>query len=301
MSASKGQIHVGVAGWSYPDWEGFVYPRRLKDPLSYLAPYLDMIEINSTFYRPPSARHAESWAAKTAALPDFFFSAKLHRDVTHEHVIVDEMVRAFRDGLQPLVDADKLRHLLAQFRYDFADAPPNRDHLSRIRERFGGIAPVVLELRHKSWQSPEGVGFLRSLGVTVANLDYPLGRDSFGPEDCVVGETGYFRLHGRNAAAWFDQKAGRDQTYNYYYGSGERKELVDRALRLAVAYRALTIVANNHYEGKEVANALQIKAAVQGTKVRVPPDLLRRYSELKAIAVAGSVCANEQTEFTGLN
>jgi hypothetical protein len=46
----------------------------------------------------------------------------------------------------------------------------------------------------------------------------------------------------------------------------------------------LTIVANNHYEGKEVANALQIKASLVGKKVPVPPALLNRYPDLKAIA-----------------
>ena len=54
-------IRVGVAGWDYPDWEGPVYPpgsgRRL-DRLGYLARYVDVIEINSTFYRPVPARIA---------------------------------------------------------------------------------------------------------------------------------------------------------------------------------------------------------------------------------------------------
>lgn len=77
-------ISVGVAGWSYPDWDGYVYPRREKDKLRFVAGYLDMIEINSTFYRPPDARTSESWLKRTADLPDFFFSAKLHRDMTHE-------------------------------------------------------------------------------------------------------------------------------------------------------------------------------------------------------------------------
>ena len=53
-------IRIGPAGWSYPDWEGQVYPKpkpRGFDPLRYLAQYFDTIEINSTFYRIPSTHH----------------------------------------------------------------------------------------------------------------------------------------------------------------------------------------------------------------------------------------------------
>jgi hypothetical protein len=44
-------IRIGPAGWSYPDWEGPVYPKpkpRGFDPLVYLAQSFDTIEINST-------------------------------------------------------------------------------------------------------------------------------------------------------------------------------------------------------------------------------------------------------------
>ena len=69
MTDSADNIAVGVAGWSYPDWEGYVYPACDKDKLACVAPYLDMIEINSTFYRPPDARTVASWVERTADLP----------------------------------------------------------------------------------------------------------------------------------------------------------------------------------------------------------------------------------------
>ena len=283
MSATA-KIGVGVAGWSYPDWEGFVYTGKVADKLRFVAGYVDVIEINSTFYRPPDARSAESWVRRTADLPDFYFTAKLHQEITHEGRIEDAMARAFRDGFAPMAGVGRLKHLLAQFRYDFADTESARGHLEGIRDRFGGVAPLVFELRHVSWQAPEAMSFLSSLGVTVANLDYPTTTNSFSLQECLVGRDGYLRLHGRNAAAWFDKKAGRDQTYNYLYSRGELEGIRDRAIALAKSFRSLTIVANNHYEGKEVANALQLKALLLGCKVKVPPGLLARYSELKEVA-----------------
>lgn len=278
------RIRVGIAGWSYPDWEGYVYGRGVKDKLRFIAGYVDMIEINSTFYRPPAERNSESWLRQTADLPDFYFTAKLHQEITHERVLGDDMVQSFRKGLAPLAAAGRLKHLLAQFRWDFADQPETRQHLSAIREKFHDMPPLVLELRHASWQSPQALEFLEGLCVTVANLDYPLAKNSFSLQECRVGRDGYLRLHGRNAEKWFDKKAGRDETYNYCYSAGEIEGIKDRALSLAKTYRMLTIVANNHYEGKEVANALQLKASLSGRKVKVPPALLGRYPDLKAIA-----------------
>ncbi|MFH0953585.1 MAG: DUF72 domain-containing protein [Verrucomicrobiota bacterium] len=284
MNALADNIRVGVAGWSYPDWEGFVYTGRIRDKLQFLAGYVDLIEINSTFYRPPDAKNADSWVRRTDEFPGFYFTAKLHQEVTHQGLIEPAMVRAFHDGLDPMVRAGKLRHLLAQFRYDFADHSETRTHLAAVRKNFGDLTNLVLELRHISWQAPQALEFLQSLGVTVANLDYPTAKNSFNLEECRVGERGYLRLHGRNAAAWFDKAAGRDQTYNYLYSRKELEHVRDRAIRLAHSFRDLTIVANNHYEGKEVANALQLKSMITGQKVRVPPGLVARYPELKEIA-----------------
>jgi uncharacterized protein YecE (DUF72 family) len=284
MTELADKIRVGIAGWSYPDWEGCVYEGRVKDRLRFVAGYVDMVEINSTFYRPPEAKNSESWLRQTADLPDFYFTAKLHQEITHEGVLSDDMVSAFHKGFGPLAGAGRLKHLLAQFRWDFADSPETRKHLSLIREKFRDMPELVLELRHASWQSPPALEFLEGLGVTVANLDYPLAKNSFSLQECRIGRNGYLRLHGRNAKAWFDKKAGRDETYNYYYSGREIDGIKDRALSLVKTYRSLTIVANNHYEGKEVANALLMKASISGKKVPVPPALVNRYPELKAIA-----------------
>ena len=144
------------------------------------------------------------------------------------------------------------------------------------------MLPIVQE---RPWQSPESLAFLSDLGVTVANIDYPLGRNSFNLDQCLVGREGYLRLHGRNAEAWFDKQAGRDETYDYLYSKGELKGICERALKLARSFKSLTIVANNHYGGKEVVNALQIKNRLTGRKVKAPPALVEKYPDLAEIAL----------------
>lgn len=65
-------IHFGIAGWSYADWNGIVYPRKKIDQLAYVSRFVDCIEINSMFYRPPISRRTRSWQQRTETREDFF-------------------------------------------------------------------------------------------------------------------------------------------------------------------------------------------------------------------------------------
>lgn len=280
----NGSLSIGVAGWSYPDWQGIVYPHGVKDPLHYLCKFVDCIEINSTFYRPPEAKHCTSWLYRTKHKKNFFFTAKLHKDFTHEGLLEPDMIRQFHHGFEPFLEAGKLRHLLIQFRYDFNDTPDHREHLEKLVKHFAGDYHPVVEIRHKSWEKPDALDFLNGLGVTVANLDYPVGVDSFNLRNCAVGNTGYFRLHGRNAEKWFT-KAGRDETYDYYYNTEELADIQSRVRELLSLYPSVVVITNNHYQGSEVANALELKAALTGQKVLIPEDLMLRYPRLEEIAV----------------
>jgi len=277
-------IYIGIAGWSYPDWRGIVYTKPKIDQLEYVSKFVDCIEINSTFYRPPFERTTKLWLERTSKRPDFFFTAKLHRDFTHEGKIDAEIVKHFHKGFEPFLEAGKLKHLLVQFRYDFADNAANRRHLSKIVDNFSDAFNLTVEVRHKSWQMPDALNFLQQLGVAICNLDYPTGWNSFDMQHCTVGTNGYFRMHGRNVEKWFS-KAGRDETYNYYYNDDELAQIKDRIDRLAKAFESLTVIANNHYRGAELANALELKSMLTGQRQAVPEGLLRTYPNLARIAL----------------
>ena len=83
----SGTIRIGPAGWSYPDWAGYVYPSpRPKGfhEATYLAQFFDTIEINTSFYAPLHADHARKWIDRVAANPRFLFTAKLWQRFTHD-------------------------------------------------------------------------------------------------------------------------------------------------------------------------------------------------------------------------
>lgn len=277
-------VYIGIAGWSYPDWEGIVYTDPKADQLEYVSGYVDCIEINSSFYRPPSARNAQSWLQRTASRPEFFFTAKLHQSFTHEGKIDPTVVRQFHEGFRPFLEAGKIKQLLAQFRYDFADTAVGREHLTKIVSHFKDAFCIVVEVRHKSWEAPGSLNFLQDLGVAVANLDYPVSRQSFNLQHCTVGKDGYFRMHGRNAEKWFS-KAGRDEVYNYCYNEQELAGIKERLDVLGKAFESLTVIANNHFRGAELANAIELKALVSGPKQPVPEGLLKTYPRLAQVAL----------------
>ncbi|MHC4843619.1 MAG: DUF72 domain-containing protein [Planctomycetota bacterium] len=279
----KKSIYIGIAGWSYPDWKGIVYTEPRIDQLEYVSRFVDCIEINSTFYRPPFEKTARSWLERTSARPEFFFTAKLHKDFTHEGKVEAETVRRFKKGFEPFLEAGKLRHLLVQFRYDFADTNLNRRHLSNIVKNFSDSFNLAVEVRHKSWQMPDALEFLEGLEISVCNLDYPTTWNSFDMQQCTVGRNGYFRMHGRNVEKWFS-KAGRDETYDYYYNDRELNQIKLRLDKLSEFFETLTVIANNHYRGAELANALELKFFLTGQKQLVPQGLLQTYPQLERIA-----------------
>lgn len=287
-------IRVGPAGWSYPDWEGRVYPRRKPrgfHALRYLARYFDCVEINSSFYGTPSARNSGRWAELVHDRPRFRFTAKLQRLFTHEPLSEDArerdgQVRAFHEGLRPLADAGKLAALLVQFPHSFRRDEAADARLRWIAETFGGL-PLVVELRERSWFTPASLTFLRGSGFTLADIDLPLEADRPGPEALHVPEgtrvpLAYTRLHGRNSAAWFDPRAGRDRKYDYLYETDEVREIVRATRRMAEGADETFVITNNHFSGKAVANALEILAGLEGEKVLGPVELLDAFPRLGA-------------------
>lgn len=77
-------ILIGCSGWSYPDWEGVIYPPGLRSSefLEYYADRFPIVEVDSTFYRSPTPRMIHSWDHQT---PDGFrFALKVPRVITHE-------------------------------------------------------------------------------------------------------------------------------------------------------------------------------------------------------------------------
>jgi uncharacterized protein YecE (DUF72 family) len=279
-------IRIGPAGWAYKDWSGVVYPKR-KPPgfheATYLARYFDTIELNVTYYRPIPASTAESWVAKVESNPRFRYTAKLWRGFTHERNATEADARLFVDGMTPLLEAGRLGAVLMQFPFSFHNTPETRDYVARLGERFSRF-PLVLEVRHASWQDGDALAMLRELGIGLCNIDQPLFDKSVAPSAEATSATGYIRLHGRRYETWFSADTQTSERYNYLYTLDELRPWVNRIDDVASETDDVYVIANNHYLGKAVVNALEIEALLSGSRVPVPEPLLERYPTLHAFA-----------------
>ena len=262
-------ILFGLAGWSYEDWKDVVYPRGCKDTLRFCAERVRLIEINSTFYCPPSAKNCASWVERTADLGTIF-TAKLPQAFTHEWTCDQAIVQQTREGFAPLAASGRLAALLAQTNYRVEATPNNVTHFARLRDAFAGIAPLVVEVRHKTWNVDRAMAAMRQLGVTVAELDYPGSATGFSRDTSDVHAANglaYFRLHGRNAA-WFAPGASRDEVYDWEYSAAEVQELEHRLIRIAGDATRTLVVANNHFHGKAMKVVEQLVAWYRGLAER---------------------------------
>lgn len=286
MSAKPtAHLWIGPSGWSYEDWHGIVYPQpkpRGFKPLAFIAEHFRAVEVNSSFYRIPVPRMTASWVRLVP--PEFRFAFKLTRTFTHEPEIVPDRtsVEAFLVALEPVREAGRLGPLLIQFPWAFRYTAEAVERLRRLADCFAECDRVV-EVRHASWAQPSALELLRQVGG-FCNIDQPRLRNCLGPTEHVFGPTAYTRLHGRNAANWFADNIPTYERYNYLYDDAELREWVARLNAIAAKAENVYVFANNHYRGQGVANALELRAFLEGGPVRVPEALLRTYPRLKSIA-----------------
>jgi uncharacterized protein YecE (DUF72 family) len=300
-------IRIGTSGWSYPTgkgtWNGIFYPppgRRPRgrgkfDELRFYAEHFDTVEVNSTFYRIPTAATAASWARRTPAA--FEFSLKLFQKFTHPEMFhkatgADPLdlgkkdVDEFRAAIDPLASAGKLGALLAQFPASFKNEPNSRGYLEWLLEQFREYE-VAVELRHRSWsdQPEETMELLGEFGAAWTQIDEPKFRLSIRQNLLPNVRTFYYlRLHGRNAAQWWKHEKSEDR-YNYLYSASELEpfaeaveEVTKREVKKAYLY------ANNHFSAKSVANAAILKHQLgQDLPGEYPEEMVERYPDLKGM------------------
>lgn len=281
-------LFIGVTGWSYPDWNNLVYPpRRPKDfsELAFLSKWFDVVEISTTYYHPQSTGASKEWLKQVAHNPRFRFTAKLWQKFVLEKARDDSAgysqsdIEIAKRGMRPLLEAGRLGALLAQFPQSFHYNESNRDRLCRLLEAFQEY-PLVVEIRHDSWNQAEALQLLNQREAGFANIDQPQIGQALGFTEIASGRAAYFRFHGRNREQWLNKDAGVDQRYDYLYSSAELggfSASIQRARRQA---ENTYVIFNNHPRAQAVVNALQLQFELAGIKVNVPEKLLLAHPDL---------------------
>jgi uncharacterized protein YecE (DUF72 family) len=228
---------------------------------------------------------------------------KLHQQFTHPRLHApsargqapvpapspDALTRSL-DALAPLRESGRLGPLLAQFPSSFQATPEAIAYLSWLSDSLRGT-PLAVELRHRTWSDArrETLALLDAAGAAWVLIDEPKFSSSVWQSPGVFLEEmrdrpwAYVRLHGRNAAQWWDHEATEDR-YNYLYAQDELEPFVDAAAAAAALGKKLYLYANNHFAGNAVANAAQVRARL-GDPVTAPfpRTFLERFPQLEGI------------------
>ncbi len=263
------QVWIGTSGYSYPDWRGCYYPSQIKasEMLPFYAREFDTVEINYTFYRMPTAKSLAAMASKVP--PRFKFTLKLNQSLTHlasgQGKLDAQLCQEFISALVPLQRQDKLGCLLAQFPTAFVNSSANQDYLSQLRAQMGNL-PIALEFRHRSWAVPAVFDWLKQLGLGFCCVDSPgaIAAESsrlqvLMPAIAVATSgVGYVRLHGRNAAKWWEHDHAHER-YDYSYTQAELTEWLPKLQQLQQQTQRIYIFTNNCYRSQSIDAARQLK------------------------------------------
>lgn len=296
-----GTIKIGTSSWTDPTLlkEAQWYPPSAKSAearLKFYATQFALVEVDSTYYYPPSERNSVLWIERTpprfifnikayslltghptkadslyadlrASLPPETLSARnLYRDKLPEEV-VEEVFTRFHGALMPLHSAGKLGAVLFQFPQWFVIGRESRAWIEHCAARLEDFR-VAVEFRHRSWLSPENVektlAFLSSCNLPLVCVDMPQGFDSSVPPvvAATAADLSLVRFHGRNTATWEVKGISAAERFRYRYSQEELRAWVPRVASLAEQTRETHVLFNNCYRDDAVINAAEFTQLV---------------------------------------
>jgi len=248
---SLAAVRVGTSGYSFDDWRGRFYPKEVGKGkmLDHYVQYFPTVEINSTYYRIPHPAVMANIARK--APPGFDFMVKVPQAMTHRRTDIEVELAAYMEAILPLAERHLLSGLLAQFPYSFKFNQENLDYLCLCAE---SLRPEQLfaEFRHDSWVNRTMYDRLKANEIGYVAVDEPALPHLLNPDCFATTDDGYIRLHGRNAAQWWDGGALR---YDYHYSREEMAQWKAKVDKLRHKVRTVYVFFNNCHLGQAADNA----------------------------------------------
>jgi uncharacterized protein YecE (DUF72 family) len=292
-----GRILIGTASWTDPTLvkDGNFYPPDAKTAearLRFYATRFPIVEVDSTYYFPPSERNSVLWIERTPA--DFTFNIKAYslltnhptkRDSLYAEVkealpdelkeksriyrenlgdeLVDEVWQRFHDALMPLHSAGKLGAVLFQFPEWFVIGRKNKDYVLEAAERLKDFR-VAIEFRNESWLNErnreETLSFLEEHDLPIVCVDMPQGFRSSIPRfaAATAKDLSMVRFHGRDPEVWAKTNVSASERFRYRYSQDELSEWVKPISELSEQTRETHVLMNNCYRDYAVNNARQL-------------------------------------------
>jgi uncharacterized protein YecE (DUF72 family) len=282
------KILVGTASWTdktllASGW----YPKGVNsatDRLGFYAERFPLVEVDSTYYFPPSEDNSRRWVERTpkhftfnikafSALtghptkPDAIYKdLEVPRDKKNlypddlDDAARDEIWDRFLSALQPLYDAGKLGALLFQYPPWFVISRKSKNFIIDCAKRAAPYR-ICVEFRNKSWMEQdnqrETFDLLEGNGIAYVCVDMPQGlTDSIPPVVAATSDLAVVRFHGHNKDTW--NSGDIYKKFGYLYSEKELKEWAPRVIELAKDAETTHVLMNNCYRDYAQRNAKEL-------------------------------------------
>ena len=250
------QVWIGTSGYSYADWVGDFYPRgtRSENMLPYYARFFPLVELNFTFYRPPTPEMLLRLANKVPG--SFQFLVKLPRSLSHEQRTDD--LKTFSQSVAALQQREQLRGLLCQMPQSTLYEKKSLAWLRTLGEELARYH-LAVEFRHRSWWREDVPSWLAEHHLEEVAVDVPDVPSLFPRGWVQSGPRAYLRLHSRLARNWYSSDKER---YDYQYDDEELLEWVHAMNAAGERTEEVLVLFNNCYRGQAIANARRMRALI---------------------------------------
>lgn len=303
------EIRTGTCSWTDPtlvkgtDW----YPKKsmsAAERLAFYASNFPVVEVDSTYYWPPTPQLAKGWVERT---PDGFVMdvkgyglltghparadsvwedlrqlvAEEHRgkkNLYADHLppdAVDEAWARFEHALAPLHQAGKLGGVLFQYPDWFTPKMANRAVLEQLRSRLPDYTMYV-ELRSPRWWASTDdrrrtLELLRAHDLVHVVVDAPAASGLPAVVEATT-DMSVVRFHGRNEDMWNKRDITAAARFDYLYNEQELSGWVTRLEELAGSVERIHALMNNCYGDKGVRNAADLAGLLTSAgAVSAPP------------------------------
>jgi uncharacterized protein YecE (DUF72 family) len=288
-----GELLVGTASWTdktllASGW----YPNEAKTPekrLAFYASQFPVVEVDATYYAPPSEKNSVLWVERTPA--HFTFNVKAFSLMTQHPAAVrslpkdiqekvpgsktrvypkdlppkaiDKIFEMFASALMPLHSAGKLGYILFQFPEWFVPGDESRAYIVNAAERLPDFR-VAVEFRRGTWMTEKSashtLGFLSEHNLPYVVVDMPQGFESSVPPivAATADDLAVVRFHGHNQDTWKKKGVTTAERFDYEYSTEELKGWASQLYELSGETKRLHMMFNNCYGDKAVRNAKQM-------------------------------------------
>lgn len=289
-------ILVGTASWTDKSLlQSGWYPKGVdsaEERLRFYAEHFPLVEVDSTYYFPPSEKNSELWVERTPE--NFTFNIKAFSLLTQHPTkpqalyedlrvktdkknlylddlkpeAVDEVWERFLSALEPLHAAGKLGALLFQFPHWFPISKRNKQYILECAKRAAPMK-ICVEFRQPSWMTEgnreETLQFLEGHDLAYVCVDMPQGfKSSVPPVVAATSDLAVIRFHGHNAEEW--ESGSVQRRFAYLYTDKELKAWAPKIKQLASEAQETHVLMNNCYSNYAQQNAKELAELLRKSK-----------------------------------